>query len=92
MEVDWVRITRLFQDEDFMVFSPNGVWVAASAIARFWEIQKHAQNYAYAKMAILFKENIQIIGYCGFEQWFWMVRKQLNWDFACSSMKGKRAI
>ena len=58
----------------------------------FLEIQKHDQQYSYAKMAILLKESNQFIGYCGFEQWFWMVMKQLNWDFACSSMKGKRAI
>ena len=61
----------MFQDEDFMAFSLNGVWVATSAIARFWEIQKHGQQYGYAKMAILLKESNQIIGYCGFEQWFW---------------------
>ena len=49
MEEDWGEITPLFQDEDFMAFSPNGVWVATSAIACFWEIQKHDQQYGYAK-------------------------------------------
>ena len=45
-----------------MVFSPNDVWVAASAIARFWEIQKHAQNYAYAKWQLSSKKTFKLLG------------------------------
>ena len=68
IEKDLLEISALFQDEDFMAFSPNGVLTTESAIVRFWEIEKHYKEYGYAKMAIYLKATQQIIGYCGFEK------------------------
>ncbi len=55
MEKDLLEISALFQDEDFMAFSPNGVLTTESAIGRFWEIEKYYKEYGYAKMAIFLK-------------------------------------
>jgi [ribosomal protein S5]-alanine N-acetyltransferase len=68
IEKDFTEISSLFQDKDFMAFSPNGALTTEAAAARFWEIEKHYTMYGYAKMAMVLKTTQQIIGYCGFEK------------------------
>ena len=57
----------LFQDEDFMAFSPNGSLNVKDATNRFYEILEHYEKYGFGKMAIISKNTTKIIGYCGFE-------------------------
>ncbi len=57
----------LFQDKDFMAFSPNGTLNIEDALNRFYEIVGHYERYGFGKLAIILKNNNKIIGYCGFE-------------------------
>ncbi|KAF1025155.1 MAG: hypothetical protein GAK29_02103 [Acinetobacter bereziniae] len=57
----------LFQDKDFMAFSPNGTLNIEDATKRFFEILEHYQNNGFGKFAIISKTTNKIIGYCGFE-------------------------
>ncbi|MFH4180382.1 GNAT family N-acetyltransferase, partial [Acinetobacter baumannii] len=58
---------EMFQDKDFMAFSPYGDLTTEAAKTRFFEILEHYKNYNFGKMAIVLKDTHQIIGYCGFE-------------------------
>lgn len=57
----------LFQDQDFMAFSPNGTLNIEEATTRFYEILGHYEKYGFGKFAIIPKNTHKIIGYCGFE-------------------------
>lgn len=57
----------LFQDKDFMAFSPYGTLNIKDATDRFFEILAHYEKYGFGKFAITTKDSKQIIGYCGFE-------------------------
>lgn len=57
----------LFQDKDFMAFSPYGTLNIKDATARFFEILAHYEKYGFGKFAIRRKGCEKIIGYCGFE-------------------------
>lgn len=57
----------LFQDKDFMAFSPNGVLNIEDSQTRFFEILEHYKKYGFGKLAIVSKKTNKIIGYCGFE-------------------------
>ena len=43
----------LFQDKDFMVFSPNGTLNVEDATNRFYEILEHYERYGFGKLAII---------------------------------------
>ncbi|EEY78691.1 acetyltransferase, GNAT family [Acinetobacter calcoaceticus RUH2202] len=58
---------EMFQNKDFMAFSPYGALSTEAATRRFLEILEHYKNYNFGKMAIILKETHRIIGYCGFE-------------------------
>ncbi|MNY97024.1 GNAT family N-acetyltransferase [Acinetobacter calcoaceticus] len=58
---------EMFQDKDFMAFSPYGALSTEAATSRFLEILEHYKKYNFGKMAIILKETHRIIGYCGFE-------------------------
>lgn len=57
----------LFQDKDFMAFSPNGTLNTEDATKRFFEILDHYEKNGFGKFAIISKSTNKIIGYCGFE-------------------------
>lgn len=57
----------LFQDRDFMAFSPHGTLNVEDATKRFDEILKHYEQYGFGKFAIIPKNTHKIVGYCGFE-------------------------
>lgn len=57
----------LFQDKDFMAFSPHGTLSIEDATKRFYEILQHYEKYGFGKFAIFSKDTHKIIGYCGFE-------------------------
>ena len=57
----------LFQDKDFMAFSPNGTLDVEDATNRFYEILGHYERYGFGKLAIISKNTNKIVGYCGFE-------------------------
>jgi [ribosomal protein S5]-alanine N-acetyltransferase len=57
----------LFQDKEFMVFSPNGTLDVQDATDRFYEILGHYERYGFGKLAIISKNTNKIVGYCGFE-------------------------
>ncbi len=58
---------EMFQDKDFMAFSPHGALSTEAATDRFLEILEHYKNHNFGKMAIVLKDTHKIIGYCGFE-------------------------
>ncbi|MDC5471524.1 GNAT family N-acetyltransferase [Acinetobacter baumannii] len=60
-------VIEMFQDKDFMVFSPHGALSTEAATDRFLEILEHYKNHNFGKMAIVLKDTHKIIGYCGFE-------------------------
>lgn len=43
----------LFQDKDFMAFSPNGILNIEDATKRFYEILEHYEKYGFGKLAII---------------------------------------
>ena len=57
----------LFQDQDFMAFSPHGTLSIEDATKRFYEILQHYEKYGFGKFAIISKNTHKIMGYCGFE-------------------------
>ena len=57
----------LFQDQDFMAFSPHGTLSIEDATKRFYEILQHYEKYGFGKFAIISKNTDKIMGYCGFE-------------------------
>ncbi|HDV0762744.1 TPA: N-acetyltransferase, partial [Acinetobacter baumannii] len=44
---------KMFQDKDFMAFSPHGALSTEAAKRRFLEILEHYKNYNFGKMAIV---------------------------------------
>lgn len=57
----------LFQDKDFMAFSPNGTLNTEDASKRFFEILEHYEKNGFGKFTIISKATNKIVGYCGFE-------------------------
>nr|WP_227591445.1 GNAT family N-acetyltransferase [Acinetobacter sp. Marseille-Q1620] len=48
-------ILDLFQDHEFMKFSPYGALTYAKALTRFSKIKLHYKNYGFGKMLIIEK-------------------------------------
>jgi len=67
LQEDLSIMVEMFQNQDFMPFSPYGALSAEAATNRFLEILEHYKKYNFGKMAIVSKETDKIIGYCGFE-------------------------
>lgn len=67
VETDLAEMIMMFQDPDFMAFSPYGALNSQDATTRFYQILEHYQQHGFGKMAMLCKNSAQIIGYCGFE-------------------------
>ena len=53
--------------QDFMAFSPSGALSSQQAKVRFRELVEGYRINGFGKIAIILKENQQIIGYCGIE-------------------------
>ncbi|WP_017388047.1 GNAT family N-acetyltransferase [Acinetobacter calcoaceticus] len=67
LDKDLPIMIEMFQNKDFMAFSPYGALSTEVATCRFLEILEHYKNHNFGKMAIILKETHRIIGYCGFE-------------------------
>lgn len=67
LDKDLPIMIEMFQNKDFMAFSPYGALSTEAATRRFLEILEHYKKYNFGKMAIILKETHRIIGYCGFE-------------------------
>lgn len=67
LDKDLSFMIEMFQNKDFMAFSPYGALSTEAATRRFLEILEHYKNHNFGKMAIVLKETHRIIGYCGFE-------------------------
>ncbi|EXE89760.1 GNAT family N-acetyltransferase [Acinetobacter baumannii] len=67
LEENLLIMLEMFQDKDFMAFSPHGALSTEAATDRFLEILEHYKNHNFGKMAIVLKDTHKIIGYCGFE-------------------------
>lgn len=76
-ERDRCRLVSLIQDHDFMQFSDSGAMTEPQAQIRFNQFLGFSEQ-GVSKLAIVFKANNELIGYCGIEPFVLNGREEME--------------